>query len=109
MSTRFKDHPTLGYDFVKCQYTGEVVNPDTGKKIVCFICRQNITVESELERVISKNGKRRKIILDQPHAVYRGKRFVLQHVNCVSDASIREDYSTDLSESSHELTPVTVE
>ena len=101
MSTRFKDHPTLGYDYVKCKYTGLVVNPETGKKIVCFVCRQTMTVESELERVVTKNGKRRKIILDQPYAVYRNKRFVLQHVNCTSDASFREEYSW--SESSHEV------
>ena len=55
----------------------------TGKKIVCSICRQNITVEKELERVITspKCGKRRKRICDEPYAVYRNKRFVLQPVS----------------------------
>ena len=101
MSTRFIDHPTLGYDYVKCPYTGEVVNPGTRKKIVCFKCRQNILVASEIETWITYPAtlKRRKRIVDQPYAVYRHKRFVLYHVNCVPDATIAEDYSDNESSS----------
>ena len=52
-------------------------------------------MEPELERVItsSESGKRRKRILDQPHPIYRKKRWVLTHVNCCTDATIREEYS----------------
>ena len=102
MSTRFKFYPsrTLG-DWKKCRWSGEVIHPITGKKILCFICRQKIKVENAVEReFIRPSGKRRKKICDQPYAVYHKKRFVLQHVNCTPDSHFNEEY-TD-SESYHE-------
>ena len=98
MSTRFKQYPHKNFEWVKHRYDGEVVNLETGKKILCFVCRQNIKVEFNIEReFVRPSGKRRKQIWDQPNPVYlkKGKRFVLQHINCTPDSWFNDEYTDD--------------
>ena len=98
MSTRFKEYPMKNRAWVEHRYDGEVVNPKTGKKILCFVCRRNIKVELNMEReFVRPSGKRRKQIWDQPHPVYlnKGKRFVLQHINCTPDSWFNDEYTDD--------------